>query len=507
MNYLPDGTLIPNLITEVPSIENGLLSQDLRQVTYKILPGIEWSDGKPFTAADVRWTWQWIANPDNASVSYEIYKIIEAIETPDDLTAVVTFAAPAANWFEPHAGSIWGPVYPQHVLDLPDPRAAHDAFLQKPIGTGPFLVESFAPGDQVIYVANPNYREPNKPYFERVNLKGGGDAASAARAVLQTGGWDYAWNLQVEPAVLNQLAEGGQGRVVTVPGTNVERININFSDPTRVVEGQLSYWKTEHPFFRDEAVRRALALAVPRDVIAERFYGEGEPATANILVGIPLLTSDNTSWEFNLEKAAQLLEEAGWTMQGDVRAKDGVELNMTYATSVNAVRQRTQAVVKDALEEIGFKVQLQQVDSGVFFDGSPGNVQNINHMYTDVNMYTNGATSPIPVSYMTGWYAGPDGRNIAQESNAWNGQNYQRYQNPEYDRLFEEALVVTDLERAAELFIRMNDILIEDVAVVPIVNRAADKYAIANTLNEENIAMGPFEVNYWNIANWRRLPG
>ena len=301
------------------------------------------------------------------------------------------------------------------------------------------------------------------------------------------------------------MAQGGQGTIEVVPGTNVEAIRINFSDPTRVVEGQRSYWKTEHPFFRGKAVRQALALAIPRDVIAEQFYGEGEPATPNILVGIPILTSPNTAWEFNPDKAKQLLDEDGWTMQGDVRAKDGVELNMTFATSINAVRQKTQAVVKQALEEIGFKVQLQQIDAGIYFDGSPGNEQNINHMYVDTNMYTNGATSPIPISYMVGWYAGPDGVNIAQRSNAWNGQNFQRYQNPAYDALFEEAQRVTDLEQAAEAFIGMNDILIDDVAVVPLVNRAADKYAIANSLNAENIAMNPFEVNYWNIANWRRV--
>ena len=151
----------------------------------------------------------------------------------------VSFAEPNANWFEPHAGSNWGAVYPKHVLDVEDGKAAHDAFLLNPIGTGPYKVETFSPNDQVIYVINENYREPNKPYFERVNLKGGGDAASAARAVLQTGDYDFAWNLQVEPEILAELEQGGKGVVRDRRrGTSVERIMIQFADPNTEVDGQ-----------------------------------------------------------------------------------------------------------------------------------------------------------------------------------------------------------------------------------------------------------------------------
>jgi len=424
------------------------------------------------------------------------------------LTVRVTFANPNANWFESHTGTTWGYVYPKHVLDVADPKAAHDAFLQKPVATGPYVVESFSANDQIVYTVNPNYREPNKPYFATVNLKGGGDAPSAARAVLQTGDYDFAWNLQVEPQILAELEAGGQGSLQVAPGTNVERIEIQHADPNVEVDGQRAEMNTPHPFLTDPAVRQAINLAVQRDVISQQLYAaEAEPATANILAGIPALASPNTSWEFNVEKAQQILEDAGWTVQGDVRAKDGVELRMTYSTSINSVRQKEQAIVKQALEQIGFKVELRQVDSGIYFDASPGNEQNINHFYNDIQMYTNNASTPFPVTYMLGWYAGPDGENIAQRSNDWSGQNNSRYRSAAYDELFEQVRVETDLETAAEMFIRLNDILIEDVAVVPIVNRAADKYAVSNTLVNDNVATGPFENNYWNVANWNRTEG
>jgi peptide/nickel transport system substrate-binding protein len=497
LHYLPDGTLIPNLAREVPTVENGGLAEDLTSVTYRLVEGVTWSDGEPFTADDVVFTWQWVTNPDNASVSAGVYGIISEMTAVDPLTVEVRFAEPNANWFEPHAGTVWGYVYPKHVLDVEDGKTAHDAFLQKPVVTGPFVVESFSPNDQVVYVANERYRDPNKPYFARVNLKGGGDAASAARAVLQTGDYDYAWNLQVEPQILAELEQGGSGTLQVPRGTSV--------DPNAEVDGQRAEKNTPNPVIGDIAVRQAINLAVQRDVISTQLYAgeELEPPTPNILSGIPSMYSPNTSWEFNVERGKQILEEAGWT-GSPVRSKDGVELKVTYATSINSVRQKSQAIIKQALEQMGFGVELRQVDSGIFFDGSPGNEQNINHFYNDMQMYTNNATTPIPVAYMIGWYAGPDGENIAQRSNSWNGQNYGRFQNAEYDRLFEQVRLETDIEAAAELFIQMNDIIINEVAVVPIVNRAADKYAIATTLVNDNVAVSDFEVNYWNIANWVR---
>ena len=106
------------------------------------------------------------------------------------------------------------------------------------------------------------------------------------------------------------------------------------------------------------------------------------------------------------------------------------------------------------------------------------------------------------------WYSGPDGSrsNIAQESNGWQGQNFYRWQNDEYDALYDQLLTTTDVEAATELLIQMNDVVINDVVLIPQVNRAGGNYAIANSLNQENIAAGPsFEPDYWNIANWNRV--
>jgi peptide/nickel transport system substrate-binding protein len=426
MHFLPDGTLIPHLITEVPTVENGLLAEDLKSVTYKLLDGVTWADGEPLTADDVLFTWQWVVEPANASTSAGVYQTIQSIEVIDPLTAQVFFAEPNANWFQPHAGSQFGYVYPKHVLDVEDGKAAHDAFLLNPVGTGPYKIETFSPNDQAVYVINENYRDPNKPFFERVNLKGGGDAASAARAVLQTGEYDFAWNLQVEPQILAELEQGGKGIVEIARGNSVERIEIQFADPDTEVDGERSKLGTVNPTLGDKAVRQALNLAVQRDVIAQQLYAgeEFEPPTANILAGIPSMESPNLSWEFNVEEAKRILDEAGWTMQGDVRAKDGVELNITYVTTISPVRQKTQAIIKQALDEIGFRTELRQVDAAVYFDSSPGNDQNINHSYNDLQMYTDNPTTPIPTDYMLGGMAVRREETSPRRPTMGVGQNY-----------------------------------------------------------------------------------
>jgi peptide/nickel transport system substrate-binding protein len=504
LSFLPDATLIPTLAREVPSRQNGLLAADLTTVTYQLMPHVTWSDGAPFTASDVVFTWQWLTDPANQAITAFVYAPIAEVKAIDDLTVEIRFKTPNPAWYVPFVGSYWGAIYPEHILS--QGKRASDAFRTNPIGTGPYVVEVFAPNDRVAYVVNARYREPNKPFFSRVNLKGGGDATSAARAVLQTGDFDFASNLLVEPELLKQLEEGGKGRRVTVPGTTVQLIVFNFSDPNREVDDQRSEWRTPHPFLTDRAVRQALTLATDRLSISTQFF-EGppdEPPAANVLEGIPALESRSTSWAFDLEEAQQVLDAAGWRLVDGVREKHGQKLEVVFTTGVNPILQDIQALAKFNWERLGVSVELQRVDQSVFFDASAGNEQNLGHFYADVQMYANGPGSPFPVDYLGAWYS-DNGANIAQKENGWTRINESRYHNPAYDRLYEAVSGETDAEKAADLFIAMNDLLIDDYAVIPLVQRAAEKYGIANTLRDENIAASSWEAIYWNIANWNRV--
>ncbi|MBA3378197.1 MAG: peptide ABC transporter substrate-binding protein [Chloroflexota bacterium] len=501
----PDAGLIPVLITQVPTVENGQLAEDFTSVTFSLKEGIVWSDGEPFTASDVVFTLDWIRDTANNAVSIGLYESIDSYEAIDDLTVTITYSQPNPTWSDGFTGAGASVIYPRHIMEGGG-QEVNDAFKSNPIGTGPYKVESFNVNDQAIYVVNENYREPNKPYFERVLLKGGGDAASAARAVIQTGEYDFGWNIAIEPEIASSFeSDDSPGVLLVNPDISIERININFSDPRAEVDGQRSEMNTPHPIFSDLAVRQAMNLGINRQQIADSFFfgGDQEPPVVNIISGIEGMESPNNEVVYDPEAAGALLDETGWVMDGDVRKKDGVELSIDFMTTVSQLRQKIQAVAKSNLEVIGFKVELKQVDSGVFFDSAEGNDQNNTHFYNDLNMFTSSIGAPPPVAYMIRWYAGPDGENIAQASNAWTGRNFQRYNNPEYDALYESAQTESDPDSQNELFISMNDLLFNDAAVLPLV-RIGSKVAAARTLNVENLASSPYEFDYWNIANWNR---
>ena len=502
MFYGQDAGLLPNLVSVVPSLANGDLAADLTSVTLRLKEGVVWSDGEPFSAADVVFTWEWVTNEDNGSTSVEIWGRISAMEAVDDLTLQVTFEAPNPLWYQPFTGNSTGTILPAHLLAEAD-QAAMDAFRSSPIGTGPYVVTQFDVNDQVMYAANENYREANKPFFSTVFLKGGGEPAAAARAVLQTGEFHYAWFLAIDSDLLAELQQGGAGKLLLFSQGYAERLHLNHSDPNTEVDGQRSEMNTPHPFFSDPEVRRAMALAINRQLIVDELYipDSIEQPAKDIFTGISSLESPNTELVFDPELAKQVLEDAGWVMDGDVRAKDGVQLSMVYVSTTNQLRQKVQTVVKANLEAVGFKVDIQNVDGSIYFDSAAGNDQNTGHFYYDANMHQTAAGAPTPITFVQRWYAGPDGENIAQASNDWSRSNQVRYRNDEYDAMFEEVSVETDAARQIELFIQMNDHLIDNNVLIPLV-AVAERSACAAWLNEEMIQLGPFGLDYWNISNW-----
>jgi peptide/nickel transport system substrate-binding protein len=393
-----------------------------------------------------------------------------------------------------------GMILPKHIFAEYNGANIREAPAnQKPIGTGPYQVVEFKAGDIIIYEPNPNYWDTGKPYFKRVELKGGGDAVSAARAVLQTGDADYAYNLQVEGNILKQLEAAGKGKVVANFGPYVERIMLNFTNPNQATaEGERSSIQFPHPFFTDKKVRQAFNLAIDRDTISNQLYGPTGRPTAQILVAPQRYKSDKISYEFNLEKAAALLDEAGWkdSNANGIRDKNGVEMQVVFQTSVNPVRQKTQEIVKQGLESIGVKVELKSIDASVFFSGDPANTDTLNHFYADLQMLNTGNDSPDPQAHMKWWTC----EEITQKANNWQKSNYARYCNPEYDKLWQQATTELNPQKRAELFQKMDELLSTDVAILPIVDRA-NTQGVSNRLI--GVEPSPWDANTWDIKNWR----
>ncbi|HEX5503452.1 MAG TPA: ABC transporter substrate-binding protein, partial [Thermomicrobiales bacterium] len=188
-----DATMIPVLAETIPSRENGGLAADGKSVTWKLKSGVIWSDGRPFTADDVVFTWEYVTDQAVAATDVGLYDAVDRVEQVDDHTVRVTFTGPNPAWFRNGQAS----VIPRHVFEQDKgERARNSPHNLRPVGTGPYVVTEFTPGDLTVYAINGRYREPTKPSFDRIENTGGGDATAAARAVLQTGDADYAWNLQ-----------------------------------------------------------------------------------------------------------------------------------------------------------------------------------------------------------------------------------------------------------------------------------------------------------------------
>ncbi len=499
-----DGKLSPVLAAEVPSRENGGLSADGKTVTYKLKKDVKWADGQPFTAEDVAFTFEFIANKETSAVTLGTYLDVASVEAVDPLTARVTFKEATGGWFAPFTGTN-GMIVPKHALQSYIGANARNApFNLKAFGTGPFLVEDFKPGDLVVYTANPNYREAAKPFFGRVEIKGGGDAVSAARSVLETGEYDYAWNLQVEAQVLEQIQAGGKGDLVTGPGSGVEQIYFNMADPNTEVDGERSSPTSKHPFLTDPRVREAMALAIDRATLAKQLYAATGDATPNVLTTPTSLASPNTRYEFNLDQANRLLDEAGYRRGGDgIRVTPGgVRMKVVYQTSTNSLRQKEQALVKDGWQKIGIETELKSVDASVFFSSAPANPDTYAHFSTDAQMFTSTFDSPFPVLYMKRFYGAVPERDWAQKANNWAAQNFMKWSNDEYNRLYDQVRSEPDVEKGRQLWMRMNDIVVGSFISVPLVDR---KFTDAKAKGISGPAPGPFDAVFaWNIADWTR---
>jgi peptide/nickel transport system substrate-binding protein len=316
------------------------------------------------------------------------------------------------------------------------------------------------------------------------------------------GSADFALNLQMDPATLHNMAAGEYGQIATVPGPLVERILVNFSDPnTETDTGERSNASIPHPFFRDKQVRRAVAHAIDREAIAA-LYGDTAEATTNILVSPSKYNSPNTQhlYPFDLARAAELLDTAGWKdTDGDgIRDKDGQKMSILFQTSVNTLRQQTQDIVKDALEQIGVEVTLKFIDSSIFFSASPENTNNLWHFYADLQEYYTGAWSPDPFAHWSNLTCD----RIPQEANEWKGGgNMGRWCNADYDALIARAAPELDPDTRTQLFIQMNDIVVEEVVLIPLVRRV-DTHGVSNTL--EGIEFTPWDATTWKIQEWKR---
>ena len=499
------GNVFARLAADVPTVDNGGVAADYTSITWKLKEGLKWSDGTPVTSADVVFTAEYCMHPEGGCAQLARYEGIDKVEAVDDLTVKVTFKAPKYNPYQAFVGGT-SPIIQkaqfQECLGAKAPECTDANF--GPIGTGPFRVTDFKPNDVITMEANPEYRDPAKPAFATVNFKGGGDAAAAARAVMETGEYDYAWNTQLAPDIQEQMKAAGKGVFVNGFGTLVERIEMNMTDPSPdLPEGERSTAKHPHPILSDIKVRTALSMAIDRNLLVEVGYGDAGRATCNLVPAPEMFAAtDNTGClTQDLEGAKALLEEAGWTdSDGDgIRDKDGKKLHLLYQTSVNAVRQDFQALVKEWWTQIGVDVELKSVDASVFFGGDPSSPDTFQKFYADVEMYANNFDGTDPEPYLAQYTCSK----APSPDTQWQGENINRFCDPAYDAMVEELGKTGDLALRTELAKKMNLMLTRDtMTVVPLVDRGRLS-AHSNTLG--GVVLNTWDTELWNVQDWHRM--
>jgi peptide/nickel transport system substrate-binding protein len=495
------GEMVANLAAEVPTVANGGFSADFKTITYKLRPNLKWSDGSAFTASDVLFTYEYCTGIKGCAKA-NTFTPVERVVAVDPLTVRITFKAAKPYPYDVFNGATTPILQRNQFKDcLGDkaPTCTQQNF--NPIGTGPFMVREFRPNDVIQLVANPNYRDPARPSFATMTIKGGGDAAAAGRAVMETGEFDYAWNLQLAPDVLGRMARGGKGKVVSAFGTLVERIEINLTDPNPRHGELRSTTRHPHPFLTDIRVRRALSMAIDRNILVEIGYGPAGRVTCNLVPAPIAFASDNTDCvKQDMAGAKALLDQAGWRPGPDgVRVKDGVKLEINYLTSTNAVRQNFQALVKQWWTELGVSTNLRNVSASVFFGGDAGSPDTFQKFYADVEMYANNFDGTDPENYLAEHVCDK----IPRPETQWQGTNMNRYCNPEYDRMVKELSSTAGIERRAVIAKKLNDMLTkESYVVIPLVDRGRVS-SHANNLG--GVKLNTWDSELWNVHEWTRL--
>jgi peptide/nickel transport system substrate-binding protein len=418
----PDGARTPQLALEAPSKENGGLSPDALTVTWKLRPGVVWSDGTPFTSRDVAFTYQVILAPANPVSIRTGYPEIESVSTPDDLTVVVRYRRPYAG-FKAHFE--W--ILPEHVFGG-DPLIETREFNQAPLGTGPFVFKSWAPGDAITLERNPRFREPAKPYLDGLVFKVV-PSRDVAILWLRAGEIDGLWDVSEDDIEVMQAIPDVV--VDPAPGRAVERLVLNTSCPSGPQQGDPA---CPHPVLADVRVRQAIELAIDKKTIVDQLLA-GKTRVAGSVIPVGAYATAVPPSEHNPARAVQLLEEAGWRPGPDgIRVKDGTRASLSYATTTgNRLREQTQQLIQEQLRAVGIELRIENllppILLGSWQDNAPRARGNFDMLMCTITLGEDPYEGLFNLFHSSS----------VPTERARGGQNYHRILNPELDQALEAA--------------------------------------------------------------------
>ncbi len=490
------GEFVPMLATELPTEENGGLSADHLTVTWKLKPGLKWSDGEPITSDDIKFTWEVLSNPQSgALVGTAAFDQIVAVDTPDELTAVLTYSTPYPGYLDQFAYGL----LPRHATG--DPADMPNwAWNRKPVGAGPFVVTEWVSGQSITLERNPYYFEEGKPYLDRLVYRIVPEPAAQTAMMLQGEAQVHLWPGENEADYNRLLA--GKAKQVLVPGIWNTAIDFNLSAPFDGDPGPTP----PHPILGDLRVRQAIAHAIDYETLVHDVLEDTvSPSTNPFAYGWYQCDLPNP-YPYDVEKAKSLLEEAGWVegpdgirvAQGALYAPDGTRLSLELQGYTNFEPiQRTEEFVVENLKAVGIEARIQNYDFSIIFgtyeDQSPRMVGDF-----DMLLFDRGFTIE-PHGYNKEAYTST---NIPTDENPI-GSNYFRWVNPEVDAALEVAGSNFDLEVRKQAYCKIAEQIHKDVPQIYLYV-FQDGYGFAGNL--EGYTVSTWGSMAWGAQNWKYKP-
>lgn len=454
----PDGVHVPALAAEVPSIENGGISEDLLTYTYKLRDDVTWHDGTPFTADDVVFTYTAIANPEVNARSRTGFELIDSVEAVDAHTVRFTLKQPSAVFLE-----TWGyrGILPKHIFENEDMNTSE--YNRAPtVGTGPYKFVEWVSGDRIVVERNENYYRDGG-YINRIVYRIV-PSSDALLTMLETGEIDMRFSIIAEQ--VPYVRDLGSYTVFATPAHAYFHFTINNADP----------------ILGDKRVRQALTHGLNKQVIADTvLQGLVQPHGSPVAQPSWVYVDHNDRFPFDPEAANALLEEAGWTLGADgVRTKDGQRLTLELL-NIAGDSERLQIVqlAQAMWKEIGVEVNISQVDAPTF----------VNAMTTQEYQFAYGfwGFSVDPSGYNERWLSTSAG-------------HWLNYDNPVVDQLLLDALQIVDREERRAKYAEFQDIVVEDATNIWVYNRVF--FDAVKPRVQGFVPSASSSTNMWNVHEW-----
>ncbi|MCB0198886.1 MAG: peptide ABC transporter substrate-binding protein [Anaerolineae bacterium] len=486
-----NGEFVPVLAAELPTVENGGVSEDFLTVTWKLRPDLKWSDGEPLTSDDIKFTWEAASNPDSGAVLSVGFDLIDSIETPDPLTAVIHFKEVNQAYLQQFMFGL----LPRHAAGAPEEMADWD-WNRNPVSAGPFVVTDWVAGDTITMERNPNYYLEGQPYLDRLIFKVVPDPGAQMAMMMQGEAQVQLWP-GAEKDVYDSQVEG-VASLQEIPGPWNMAVRFNLSQPFDDDPGP----EPPHPILGDLRVRQALAHALDYDTIVNDVNPGVEPTASPFAYGWYACDIERP-YEYDVEKAKALLDEAGWVegpdgmrvAQGAMYAEDGTPLVLQLEGYTNfQPLTKLEEFMVESWKAIGADVQIQNDDFSIIFgsydDGAPRKTGNFDMVIYDARLDLEPQATVANLFHSTA-IPGPD--NLA-------GANYSRWVNADADLAIEAAGSTVDVEARHAAYCDLAELIATELPELHFY-LFTEGYGASDLLSDYVVNM--WGSLTWDVQNWK----